>query len=173
KKPIIYAFIDSQNLNLGTSKNIDKVNKRIYTGWRLDFKKFRRYLSSKFHVAKAFLFIGYIKQNEKLYKMLRLCGYELIFKPTVKDDQGKAKGNAVEYPKYDKAVMVSGDGDFHCLVEYLVSQNKLFRILAPNKHYSRLLHKYNRYVVRVDLLQNSLRLEKPIKKTEISGRSKP
>ena len=35
----------------------------------------------------------------------------------------------VEYPNYDKAIVVSGDGDFHCLVEYLVQQGKLGRIL--------------------------------------------
>jgi len=38
---IIYTFIDSQNLNLGTGKDIYKNGKLIYKGWRLDFKKFR------------------------------------------------------------------------------------------------------------------------------------
>ncbi|MBI2621730.1 MAG: hypothetical protein HYW63_03780 [Candidatus Levybacteria bacterium] len=54
----VYAFIDSQNLNLGTSKDIYKGRRRTYKGWKLDFKKFRRYLSDKFRVQKAFLFIG-------------------------------------------------------------------------------------------------------------------
>ena len=36
----VYAFIDSQNLNLGTSKDIYKNGKLIYKGWKLDFKKF-------------------------------------------------------------------------------------------------------------------------------------
>jgi hypothetical protein len=44
KRQIVYAFIDSQNLNLGTSKNIDKHGKRIYNGWQLDFRKFYQYL---------------------------------------------------------------------------------------------------------------------------------
>ena len=124
-KPLVYAFIDSQNLNLGTSKDIYKGKKKIYTGWKLDFKKFRRYLADKFRVQKAFLCIGYIKHNQKLYNMLRAFGYELIFKPTVADDKGKAKGNvdaelvlhtaAVQFSNYDKAVIVSGDGDFYCL----------------------------------------------------------
>jgi hypothetical protein len=61
-----FAFIDSQNLNLGAGKDIYKGNKRIYTGWKLDYKKFIRYLSDKFRVTKAFLFIGYIKQNKKM-----------------------------------------------------------------------------------------------------------
>lgn len=48
-----FAFIDSQNLNLGTGKDIYKGKKKIYSGWKLDYKKFRRYLSDKFRVNKA------------------------------------------------------------------------------------------------------------------------
>src|SRR3990167_3142649 len=124
--PIIYAFIDSQNLNLGTNKDLfNKKGKKIYKGWRLDFKKFRIYLTDKFRVSKAFLFIGYIKEQSKMYQQLQSCGYKLIFKPTTKDNLGKPKGNidaelvlysaAIEYNNYDKAVIVSGDGDFCCL----------------------------------------------------------
>ncbi len=93
KRQIIYAFIDSQNLNLGTSKNLYKNKKLIYRGWKLNFKKFYLYLKNKFKVNKAFLFIGYIQQNQTLYQFLRRCGYTLIFKPTTKDSQGKFKGN--------------------------------------------------------------------------------
>lgn len=64
KKEIVYAFIDSQNLNLGTSKNLYKGQKLIYQGWKLDFKKFRHYLTDKFKVEKAFLFIGFISKNK-------------------------------------------------------------------------------------------------------------
>ena len=125
KKQIIYAFIDSQNLNLGTSKDIRKKGKLIYKGWKIDYKKFRKYLSDKFHVKKAFLFIGYLKENKKLYTHLKSSGYDLIFKQTVKDGQGIPKGNvdaelvlhsaAIEFDQYDKAVIISGDGDFYCL----------------------------------------------------------
>lgn len=153
-----YAFIDSQNLNLGTSKDIRKKGKLVYKGWRLDFKKFRKYLSDKFRVNKAFLCIGYIKQNESLYKKLKADGYELIFKPTVKDHSGKIKGNvdaelvlhaaAVEFPNYDKAVIVSGDGDFYCLHEYLEKSKKLFKIIIPNrKSESSLLSRLQNYKV--------------------------
>lgn len=156
KKNTVYAFIDSQNLNLGTSKDIYKRKKLIYEGWKLDFKKFRKYLADKFRVQKALLFIGYIKQNQKLYNQLQSFGYDLIFKPTVKDNQGKAKGNvdaelvlhaaAIQYPKYDKAVIVSGDGDFYCLYEYLVKNKKLLGIIIPNeKSESSLLRPFQKY----------------------------
>ena len=130
----------------------------VYKGWKLDFKKFRRYLSDKFRVDKAFLCIGYIKQNASLYKKLKADGYELIFKPTVKDNIGKPKGNvdaelvlhaaAIEFPKYDKAVVVSGDGDFYCLHEYLEKNQKLFKIIIPNrKSESSLLRRFQNYKV--------------------------
>jgi len=124
----------------------------------LDYKKFRRYLFDKFRVTKAFLFIGYIKQNKRLYRQLNSFGYDLIFKPTVKDNQGKPKGNvdaelvlhaaAVQFPNYDKAVIVSGDGDFYCLHEYLEKNKKLLRIIIPNrKSESSLLSRFQSYKV--------------------------
>lgn len=88
-----YAFLDSQNLNLGTRKDIKKNGKIIHKGWRLDYKKFRQHLKDKLHITKAYIFIGYVKENKELYEQLRATGYELIFKPTVKDPNGKVKGN--------------------------------------------------------------------------------
>lgn len=91
-----------------------------------------------------------------MYRRLKSYGYELVFKPTVKDDQGNPKGNvdaelvlhsaAIEYPNYDKAVVVSGDGDFCCLYEYLEKQNRLLSIIIPNRHNeSSLLMKFQKY----------------------------
>lgn len=156
KKPTVYAFIDSQNLNLGTSKDIYRGKQLVYKGWRLDFKKFRIYLSDKYRVERAFLFIGYIKQNELLYKKLKSYGYTLVYKPTVKDNFGKAKGNidaelvlhasAIEYANYDRAIIVSGDGDFYCLHKFLLKKGKLRAIIIPNrKSESSLLREFQEY----------------------------
>jgi len=172
KKPAIYAFIDSQNLNLGVRSQ----------GWKLDWSKFRQYLRNKYNVSKAYLFIGQVAGNESLYTTLQECGFLLIFKPTqehIIDGKIQIKGNVdaelvlhtmIQYSKYHKAIIVSGDGDFHCLIEYLHHKNKLYRILVPNKKYSKLLHKFNSYIVRIDLLKQSLENKK---KTKISNRSKP
>ena len=169
-----YAFIDSQNLNLGVRS----------LGWRLDYKKFRLYLKNKYQVEKAYLFIGQLAGNEKLYLYLQEAGYILIFKPTVETKEGVVKGNvdaelvlhaaAVQYKNYNKAVIVSGDGDFTCLVEFLDEKDKLLNIMPPNRHFSSLLRRYNNYIVRVDLLKQNLELkQRSNKKTEINGRSKP
>jgi uncharacterized LabA/DUF88 family protein len=168
-----FAFIDSQNLNLGVRS----------LGWELDWRKFRQYLRNKYGVEKAYLFIGHVAGNEALYTYLQECGYILIFKPTLEQTVGNktiVKGNVdaelvlhsmIQFENYKKAIIVSGDGDFHCLIEYLDQKNKLLKVLAPNRHFSSLLRKFNQknYIVRIDLLRDSLEL----KKTGIRGRSKP
>lgn len=159
-----YAFIDSQNLNLGVQS----------MGWKLDWRKFRQYLRNKYQVDKAYLFIGEVAGNESLYSFLQECGYILIFKPTLYRHLKKKtiiKGNVdaelvlhamIQYNNYDRAIIVTGDGDFHCLVEYLDDQGKLLKILAPTKHYSSLLRKFNQknYIVRIDILRDSLEQKK-------------
>jgi uncharacterized LabA/DUF88 family protein len=154
-----FAFIDSQNLNMGVATSF-KRNKTIYKGWKLDFVKFRKYLKDKFHVDTAFIFIGNLPGNEQLYENLQRAGYILVLKPTTtyKEDDGtvRVKGNvdtdlvlyaaAKEIQHYDKTIIVSGDGDFLSLYDYLVSKDKLGKIVIPNKqNYSQLLNKYADY----------------------------
>lgn len=137
-----YAFIDSNNLNLAIKD----------CGWNLDFTRFRIYLKEKYNVTKAYLFIGFIEKNYSLYKSLQEKGYILIFKPTFQNSNVGVKGNCdaelvlqamIDYNKYSKAVIISGDGDFYCLIRYLVEQNKLKKVLIPNqKSYSSLLKKF-------------------------------
>lgn len=158
EKEEIYAFIDSQNLNLGVRSQ----------GWILNFGRFRKYLEDKYNVRKAFLFVGYVPGNEALYTYLQKSGYILIFKPTLeKKKNGKIiiKGNVdaelvlhamIEYNNYDKGIIVSGDGDFHCLIEYLVKQNKLRKIIVPNAHFSSLLRKFSSFIVNVQLFKEKV-----------------
>jgi uncharacterized LabA/DUF88 family protein len=137
-----YSFIDSQNLNLSIQN----------LGWKLDFRKFRRYLKEKYGVTKAFLFIGYIDGNGDLYKALQDAGFICIFKPTLNYKNGKTKGNCdaelvlqtmIEYPNYEKAVIITGDGDFHCLVKYLIKEKKFKKLLVPDQNsYSALLKRF-------------------------------
>lgn len=154
-----YAFIDSQNLNLGVRS----------LGWKLDWRKFRQYLLNKYKVSDAYLFIGYKPGNEALYTNLQQMGFIVILKPTMELPDQTVKGNVdaelvlhtmVQYGNYDKAIIVSGDGDFFCLVEYLESKKKLLHIMTPNKHYSRLFKKYSSFIVQVDWLRGSLGLKR-------------
>ena len=129
------------------------------------------------------MFLGQVAGNESLYTFLQESNYILIFKPTLYHrirDKVIIKGNVdaelvlhtmIQYKNFHKAVIVTGDGDFHCLIEYLERKGKLLKILAPTEHYSSLLRMFNKkhYIVRIDLLRGSLSQ----KKTGIRGRSKP
>lgn len=151
-----YAFIDSQNVNLSIAA----------LGWTLDVRKFRRYLTDKYGVRKAFLFIGYVPENQSLYTNLQKAGYIVIFKPTLALPSGKVKGNVdaelvlhtmIEYENYDKALIATGDGDFYCLVDYLMKKSKLLHIMIPNKYkYSSLFRKMRRYLVFMNNLKMKL-----------------
>ena len=169
----VYAFIHSQNLNLGVQSQ----------GWKLDWRKFRQYVRNKYKVTKAYMFIGHVAGNESLYAFLQESGFILVFKPTLDHrvkDKVIVKGNVdaelvlhamIQYKSYTQAIIVTGDGDFHCLIEYLEEKKKLLKILVPTNRYSSLLRKFNQkhYIVRIDLLRKSLEQ----KKTGIRGRSKP
>ena len=123
-----YAFIDSQNLHIGVKES----------SWVIDYIKLRNY------------------------------NYILVFKPVLgirKGSKLEYKGNVdaelvlhtmINFNKYEKAIIVSGDGDFHCLIEYLYQKKKLEKILTPNKKYSSLLKIYSRYIVSLDTLKAKL-----------------
>ena len=62
----------------------------------------------------------------------------------------------IEWSNFDKAIIVSGDGDFHCLIEHLYDNNKLKKIIAPNNKYSSLLKKFAKCIVRIDLFRKKV-----------------
>jgi uncharacterized LabA/DUF88 family protein len=151
-----YAFIDSQNLNLSIRDQ----------GWILDFGKFKQFLRDKYSVTHAFLFIGYIYENQDLYISLQKDGYILIFKPTLRLPDGRVKGNVdaelvlhalIEYDNYDKALIVTGDGDFYCLVDYLVKKDKLLKLMVPNRNkFSSLFRKMMPHIMFMNDLRGKL-----------------
>jgi hypothetical protein len=118
----------------------------------LDFGRFRKYLSDKYDVAKAFLFIGYVPTHQARYTTLQQQGYILIFKPALIFKDGRIKGNVdaelvlhamIEWAHYDQAVIVSGDGDFHCLIKHLRQKNKLKKLIIPHQNnFSSLLREF-------------------------------
>ncbi len=174
-KPNVFAFIDSQNLNLGVQK----------MGWKLDWRKFRQHLANQYNVSKAYMFIGHLPEFEDMYVHMHELGYLVVLKPTsdmskihpeIKTDVNSKdtdkpeekkpiKGNIdaelvlwamKEVNNYEKAIIVSGDGDFYCLAEYLEEIGKLGSIMTPNWQYSSLLKKYEEKIVRIDMLRRQL-----------------
>ncbi|MFA6536152.1 MAG: NYN domain-containing protein [Candidatus Paceibacterota bacterium] len=162
KKENNYAFIDSQNVNLAI-RSLD---------WRLDWKRFRIYLKENYGISKAYLFIGYIEGNNELYISLQEAGFICIFKPTLKYKDGTTKGNCdaelvlqamIEYPNFDKALIITGDGDFYCLVQHFISKSKLLAVLVPNRFsFSALLklREFRPYLRYMNELRNMLEYKK-------------
>lgn len=132
--PKINIYIDGNNLYRGAKE----------LSHEIDYKKFRGWLRQKYNVANIYLFIGLVSARTKFYEYLQECGFILIFKQTV-SVSGIVKGNcdaelvlkAVSdfYTKaYDKCILISGDGDFGCLVEFLAQNSVLVGVLAPDEN---------------------------------------
>ena len=95
------------------------------------------------------------------------AGYICIFKPTLELFNGKIKGNVdaelvlytiIEYPNFKKSVIITGDGDFYCLAEYLLKQSKLLKVVIPNQlSYSGLLKRLSQPDYNIFDFMNSLR----------------
>jgi uncharacterized LabA/DUF88 family protein len=124
-----YVFVDFQNLIKGVE----------LLDWKIDFPKFLNYLKSKYKVTKVILFIGYIKKNESIYNNLKEISYEITFKETVYIDS-RIKANIdvdlavtvmLNLDVFDKAIIISGDGDFKILVDLLIERNKFKIALVP------------------------------------------
>ncbi len=88
------------------------------------------------------MFIGYLDGNQDLYQSLQKYGFVLIFKPVLQTKDGLVKGNVdaelvlqamIDYHEYKKAVIVTSDGDFYCLVRYLYEKDKLEKVVSPNR----------------------------------------
>jgi len=141
-----YAFIDGQNLHLGTTKS--------KKSWTVDLVRFRVYLEKKYSVSRAYYFLGFVDESRQdLYDEIQEAGFILKFREHNSAMMGKKKGNVDSdiifsimkklYQKevFDKVVLVSGDGDYKALVDFLIEENKFKKILFPNKKFASSLYK--------------------------------
>ena len=132
------AFIDGQNLHLGTTLSNNP--------WKINLTRFKIYLEQKYHVTDAYYFLGYLSNNEKdLYDNIQKAGFILNFKKHNEELVAKKKGNVdteivfqimkkvCRKEPFDKIVLVSGDGDFKMLVDFLIEENKFEKILFPSR----------------------------------------
>lgn len=142
------AYIDGQNLHMGTAKSDPE--------WHINLARFRVYLAQKYHVVSAYYYLGYVQEGapiEKLYETIQQAGFILVFRLHNSAMIGKKKGNVDSdiifstmkrlYMKeeFDKVVLVSGDGDYKMLVDFLIEQDKFEKILFPNRKYRSSLYK--------------------------------
>ncbi|MDD5098874.1 MAG: NYN domain-containing protein [Candidatus Colwellbacteria bacterium] len=161
------AFIDGQNLFLGTTKcdvcaarlnisikNIKLTDCTCGNAWEVNLKKFRIYLRDNYNIKEAYYVLGFQDgKNNSLYLDIQKAGFLLLFKEHSCNLKSDKKGNVdtdivFEVMKslidngsdFNKIVLVSGDGDYKKLVDYLVSKDRFCKILFPNKKYASSLY---------------------------------
>jgi uncharacterized LabA/DUF88 family protein len=144
-----YAYIDGQNLHLGTKGLLEH-------HWRIDLTKFRIYLREKYNVQKAYYYLGYVQEGqqiEHLYENIQNAGFILVFRQHNSAMVGTKKGNVdsdiifsimrrlYQQENFDKLVLVSGDGDYKMLVDFLIKEDRFEKILFPNRKFRSSLYK--------------------------------
>jgi len=152
-----FAYIDGANLYKGAAD----------LGWGIDYKRLRLWLTNKYKIKRAYLFLGLVPKYARLYTHLQEVGFVVIFKETTCDENGKVKGNCDAdlvlqsvcdtYEKnFDKAVIISSDGDYAGLVKFLHNRGKLLSIISPNNHCSVLLKRTNARILYLDWVKNKV-----------------
>ncbi len=153
------AFVDGQNLYMGT--------KSCNPPWEVNLIKFRKYLLDKYKVDEAYYFLGYVQnENEELYEEIQQAGFILMFREHNPVMLGKKKGNVDTdivfqimkklYKKegFEKIVLVSGDGDYKMLVDFLIEEKRFAALLFPNKKFASSLYKKIKFDHK-DFLENA------------------
>lgn len=158
-----YAHIDGNNLYRGI----------INAGWKIDFFRFRKWLSDKYGITRAYYFIGLVPKHKDLYTLLQEAGFTLIFKEVIYDEDGKPKGNCdadfvlqsavdVYENNCDWQILVTSDGDYACLVKFLKEKNKIRVVLSPSieKLCSILLKRTNVPITYLTDVKNKIELKR-------------
>jgi uncharacterized LabA/DUF88 family protein len=169
-----YCFIDGQNLHLGTTQSRNK--------WKVDLLKFRVYLRQKYNVDKAFYHLGYVQEGaemERLYENIQSAGFILVFRQHHEAMIGTKKGNVDSdiiftimkriylKEKFDNVVLVTGDGDYKMLVDFLIEINRLEKIVFPDSQ------RYSSLYKRIDMKYRSSLNEKDVmRKIELTKNNK-
>jgi len=133
-----YAFIDGSNIIYSARAE----------GWHIDQKKLFDYLKRKFGISKAFFYYGKDDENkkqEKFLKKLEDFGFSLRIKK-VKRYGGRMKANCdvdltmdilIFMDKYQQAIILSGDGDFLPLYQYIQKKKKRVVVIGSAKNTAR------------------------------------
>lgn len=162
KELVNFAFIDGQNFY----KSVKEIELELEAlEVKLDLNEFRIFLENKHAIKTAYYFIGYVPKYQVIYDVLKSQGYELKYKQVAIHQDG-IKGNVdvnltlqtmIDFKKYKKAVIVTSDGDYACLVEYLNSKDKLDSIIVCSRGGSSYLLRKLHSRVRIFYLDDIIR----------------
>jgi uncharacterized LabA/DUF88 family protein len=167
------AYIDGANLHRGVTD----------LGWKLDYKRFRVWLTEKYKISTAKVFLGEINGHKDIYSKINKAGFTVLFKETIRTADGKIKGNCdaelvVEAMKdyYEKisdgSVIVTSDGDFSVLAKFLINKSALVSIISPRNSCSYLLRNLNSPLLYLDTQRQHLE-KLPKSKEALGGNETP
>ena len=142
-KDIIYAFIDGQNL-------YESLNRK---GVVFSYEKLRRHLREKYHVSKAIMYLGDIHKD--IYKKAERAGFVVKKKKSILqiDSSGRlvrkanidvdlVVGVLKDYQnKFNKAIIMTGDGDFIPLIKSMLKDDELDLVIIPSRENSATIFK--------------------------------
>jgi len=132
RKLCTYVFIDATNIIYGASDN----------AWKVDFKKLIKYLKERFRAKKVLYFAGLDQENKKqlkFYEKLQEFGYILRLVPVKTFSDGRKKADVdsrmtfemmKSLNQYQQIVIMTGDGDFYWVLEYLLKIRKKVKLIA-------------------------------------------
>ncbi len=127
---------------------------RSNSPWGIDLKRFRTYLEEKYLVDVAYYYLGFVHEEyQELYEEIQSAGFILVFRQHSSVMLGKKKGNVDSdiifsimkrmYSKEDfnRVVLVSGDGDYKMIVDFLIEENRFEKVLFPDAEKASSLYK--------------------------------
>ena len=124
--------------------------------WQVDLLRFRVYLREKYRVERAYYYLGYVQNGDvyqALYEEIQAAGFILVFREHNSAMIGTKKGNVdsdiifsvmkrmYKREEFDQLILVSGDGDYKMLVDFLIEEKKFKKILFPKRRYASSLYK--------------------------------
>ena len=128
--------------------------KREVGPWKIDLARFRVYLEQKYNVTEAYYFLGFVQnEHDDLYDEIQRAGFVLKFREHNPAMIGKKKGNVdsdiifyimkkmYKREPFEKVVMISGDGDYKLVVDFLIEEKRFEKILFPCKKFASSLYK--------------------------------
>ena len=101
-------------------------------------------------------YLGYVQEGqqiEHLYESIQNAGFILVFRQhnsaMVRTKKGNVDSDIIfsimrrlyKQEEFDKVVLVSGDGDYKMVVDFLIEEKRFEKILFPNRKFRSSLYK--------------------------------
>jgi len=131
------AFVDVQNIYMCV--------KTVFGHTKINYRILRDFLNRDGALVKMVAFTCYDPENRSqvdFMHALALMGYRVVAKPIKRMPDGNIKASMdmemaleilVSAPYLDEIVLVTGDGDFAPIVDYVARMGKVIKVIGPDR----------------------------------------